>query len=192
MKRILFTAAAAAALVAGSVAMAVPAMASNGPAQFVTHAANHPDTTIGGLPGTACLPGDGGGPVWASDNLTVQLTPVQIADPGDGANYRVDVSSTGSFAGFADPNSCAALASNGPVKGSISYDVLATGQPSGAGLLPQQDSTTHLRAMVLQLFPAGSQVVGGGDTYTFSYQNGSYVQDTSGVHGGLRGGVVAP
>jgi hypothetical protein len=50
MKRILFTAAAGAAALAGAVALAAPAMASNG-VTAVTHSAQHLDTTSGPLTG---------------------------------------------------------------------------------------------------------------------------------------------
>lgn len=105
----------------------------------------------------------------------------------------MNVEVVGSFHGFADPNTGAALDSTGSVKGTISYDVQAApGQaPSGAGLPATEAGGTsgaHLSDMVLQLWPSGSaSIVGGGSAYTFSYQNGAYVQDTSGIRGAVRG-----
>src|SRR5262245_20642434 len=109
-------------------------MAASGPQQYVTHSNGHVDTTSGVNTGVT----SDGGPVWAYDNITVRLTPVQIADPGDGANYRVTVETLGSFHGFADPTTGAPLDSTGPVKGTISYDVYATQAPDGAGLPSQE------------------------------------------------------
>jgi hypothetical protein len=192
MKRIILTAAAAAAVLTGSVVAAAPAFASTGPQQFVTHEPGHPDTTVGGLPGSACGT-SANGPTWAADDLSVKLIPVAIPAQANGANYRVDIAITGSFAGFADPNTCYALTSSGPVKGSISYDVAATQAPDGAGLLPQQaggDHAPHLSDLISQLFDGNAHVVGGGDQYTFSYQNGGYVQNgapTNAITGQIRG-----
>ena len=195
MKRIIYTVVALAAITAGGLGAAAPAMAVSGPVSFVTHTNGHPDTTSlvsqpsAGQDATIHTPY---GPVWAWDNSTIKLTPVQIADPGDGANYRVDVEVVGSFHGFADPNTGLALDSTGSVKGTISYDVLAApGEaPSSASLPPTESggiNGTHLSEMVLQLFGGHASIVGGGGHYTFSYQNGAYVQDTSGVRGAVRG-----
>jgi len=199
MKRIILTAVAAAAVLAGSVAAAAPAFASNGPAQFVTHEPDHPDTTsfLPGYPvaGQDATKPSPQGPVWAWDDLSVKLTPVAL-DPSqqsDGANYRVDITVTGSFAGFADPTTGAALPSSGPVKGTISYDVLATHAPDGAGLPAQEAgglSAPGLHTLISQLFDGYATVVGGGDAYTFSYQNGNYTQvgaPNPGTFGDVRG-----
>lgn len=191
MKRIILTIAAAAAVLTGSVMAAAPAFASNGPQQFVTHAANHPDTTSGVNTGVTSPQG----PVWAWDNLSVKLTPVAL-DPSqqaDGANWQVRVDVTGSFAGFADPNTGAPLSSNGPVTGTITYDVYSPTAPSGANLPAQEPGGTSgpgLHDMVLQLFGPGASIVGGGDQYTFSYQNGNYTQvgaPTWLIQGDVRG-----
>jgi hypothetical protein len=195
MKRILLSAAAAAAVTVGGVAAAAPAMAASGPSQFVTHVNGKPDTTSlvsqppAGQDATISTPY---GPVWAWDDITVTLSPVPVSGQADGANYRVDVQVTGSFRGFADPNTGTALASAGPVKGAISYDVLAApGQAPDAAGLPATEAGglggAHLSDMVTQLFDGNAQIVGGGSSYTFSYQNGAYVQDTTGTHGAVRG-----
>jgi len=192
MKRIILTGAALAAITTGGVAAAAPAMASNGPAQFVTHSNQHTDTTtLPGGPG-ATLSSDGG-PVWAFDNITVKLTPVPEQPTADNgyANYKVYVQTVGSFHGFADPTNGAPLISDGSVKGSISFDVKATQAPDGAGLLPQQAAPVvdpngspyqvrggaHLSGMISQLFDGNEQIVGGGNDWVFNYQNGNYVQD---------------
>jgi hypothetical protein len=180
MKRIMFIGAAGAAAVAGSVALAAPAIASNGPAQYVTHTNGHADTTslLAGypLPGQDATQPSAGGPVWAFDNNTVKFTVTPESGPG---NYRVSVDVVGSFHGFADPTTGAALTSDGSDKGTIAYDVSATQAPDPAGL-PSQEAGgiggPTLRDMISQLFDGNETVVGGGDVYTFSYQNGNYVQ----------------
>jgi hypothetical protein len=200
MKRIIYTIVAATAVLTGSVAAAAPALASNPPQSYTTQAADHPDTTalLPGYPqpGQDATLSSPGGPVWAWDNLTVNMTPVPLpAGQADGANYRVQVDAIGTFKGFADPTTGASLASTGPVTGTISYDVQASQPPSGANLPAQQPgglSGAHLSDMVLQLFNGTGSIVGGGDAYTFSYQNGAYVQDTSGTHGDVTATPAPP
>jgi hypothetical protein len=160
--------------------LAIPAMASAGATpgavHAVTHSAQHNDTTSGG-PGTACTSSDNG-PVWAIDNLSEHFTAVPVTGLSDGANWQVTIDVTGSFAGFADPNTCDALTSHGPVHGTIEYDVYSATPPDPASLLPNQAPDTGLGAALSQLFdgqPATALIVGGGDYY-FSYQNGNYVQ----------------
>jgi hypothetical protein len=193
MKRIIYTIAAFAAVLTGSAVAAAPAMASNGPAQFVTHAGNHPDTTSlpAGVTG-ATIPTDGG-PVWAFDDLTVKLTPV-AGTYDDGADYRVFVTVNGSFHGFADPQNGNALDSTGPVTGSIYYDVQSNGAVPDGAKLPAQEpggiGAPGLRKMVTQLFGGGATIAGGGDIYTFNYQNGNYTQvatPTLTITGDVRG-----
>jgi hypothetical protein len=151
-----------------------------GSGMYVTHSSAHNDTTNGGA-------------VWAVDNLTEKFTVVpadKATRAADGANYKVTIDVTGSFKGTLDPGRdgtnetalgyLAPLASSGPVKGTISYDVSSVNGPVGASLLPNQAPDTGLRAALGQLFPDGS-IVGGGSDYTFSYQNGNYVQYGNGT-----------
>ena len=186
MKRILITAAAAAAVLAGSAAMAAPAMASNGPVTVTanTHLNNHPDTTVGPVPvavGSA-LVNSPDGPVWAYDNETTKFT---IAPEG-GTLYKVSIDIVGSFHGFADPglngnvsdpNYGAALTSDGSVKGTIVYDVNATQAPNASLLPGQSPSGAHLSDLINTLF--GGSVVPNSivqvGNYGFSYQNGNYI-----------------
>jgi len=174
----------AAAATAGAVLTAGPALAASAPGTVyaVTHSAQHNDTTVGGLPGTACQ-SSVNGPVWSIDNLAEKFTATPDGNPGE---WSVTIDVTGSFAGFADPNTCNALASNGPVHGTITYIVTSPNVPSGAGLLPNQAPDTGLGAALSQLFGGSYAITGGGD-YTFSYQNGGYVQNTAGITGAIRG-----
>lgn len=166
-------------------ATAASASTVPGPAQYVTHTNGHPDTTslLPGypLPGQDATVATPFGPVWAYDNVTVKLTVTPVSGFADGANYQVSMDTVGSFHGFADPNTGAALTSDGSVKGTISYDVLAApGQaPDKAGLPSQEPGgigSPSLRDMISQLFDGHETVVGGGDVYNYSYQNGNYVQ----------------
>lgn len=209
MKRILFTAAAAATVIAGSAVMAAPAFASTGPVTVtaVTHSANHPDTTSlktgYPLPGQDATLQSPGGPVWAFDNTATKITATPISPiASDGANWSVVITETGQFQGFADPRTGAALTSTGSVKGTIQYDVSSDSQPDAANLPAQEPGVatqdqagidggyTHLSGMISQLFGGHETVVGGGDVYSFSYQNGNYTQIASPalvISGDVRG-----
>ncbi len=170
--------------------MPAAAMASSGPTQFVTHASMHPDTTN---VATGVVNFDGS-PVWAWDNGAIKLTPVPETGP-NGANYQVKIEVVGSFQGFADPTTGAPLTSTGSVKGTITFDVLASGTPQS---LPAQQpqgvvnngvvtGSTSLGDIVSQLFTGGAAIVGGG-AYHFSYQNGNYIQDSvTGITGDVIG-----
>jgi hypothetical protein len=159
----------------------------------VTHSPAHNDTTSGTV--TGALQPSSSGAVWAVDNMTEQFTVAPVSGP-NGANYQVTIDVTGSFKGFADPGANGttdptqgygqALTSSGPVKGTITYDVKSSTPPDPAKLLPNQAPNTGLGAALNQLFGGNATVVGGGN-YTFSYQNGSYVQDTTGIHGDVTG-----
>jgi hypothetical protein len=174
MKRILFAGAAAAAALAGSVALAAPAMASSGPVTVTanTHLNNHPDTANVSGPATI---DSGNGPVWAYDNATEKFTAIQR---GDGS-WVVNVDYVGSFHGFADPTLGTALDSNGSVKGAISFTVAAGYTPNPANLPGQSASDAHLTDNIKALFGGNlpDSAIGGGSAYVFSYQNGNYVQN---------------
>jgi hypothetical protein len=184
MKKILTTAALAATVLGGLAATTGTAFAGTTPGAFhaVTHSAQHPDTTNVAVTATDPSTGQPGGDVWAYDNLSEQFTVTPENAPG---SYSVTIDVTGSFAGFADPGTGTALSSNGPVAGTIQYDVSSPSAPSKAGLLANQAPGTGLGAALQQLMP-GSTITGGGD-YSFSYQNGNYVQSTAGITGSIRG-----
>jgi hypothetical protein len=169
MKRILFTAAAAAAASAALLA-AAPAMASNGPTA-VTHLNNHPDTTSVSGSATVASPG---GPVWAYDNITEKFTVTPEAAAG---MYSVTIDIGGSFHGFADPRMTSEgslspggpLASDGSVKGTITYDVSSPlNGPDPSALPGQSPSDAHLGGLISQLFDGNGTIVGGG-AYSFTY-----------------------
>ena len=134
-----------------------------------THLNNHPDTTdkcgVGIIDPNTC--------VWAYDNATEKFTAIQQTD----GSWVVNVDYLGSFHGFADPQTGAALDSTGSVKGTISFTVAAGYTPDAANLAGQSASDATLTGNIEALFSAPASAIGGGDTYTFTYQNGNYVQD---------------
>jgi hypothetical protein len=145
-----------------------------------THVNNHADTTdlcsVGKI-GPDC--------VWAYDNATEKFTAVQdLASDSTGQTWQVTMDYVGSFHGFADPTTGAPLTSDGPVKGTISYTVNSPNVPNPALLSAQ--STSGISANITALF-GGTPTITGGNTYSFSYQNGSYVQETAGSHGDVTG-----
>jgi hypothetical protein len=168
--------------VAALLASAAGASAATG-VTAVTHSPQHDDTTNVSGPATGTSPN---GPTWAVDNLTEQFSVVPVTGQSDGANYQVTITVTGSFKGFADPTTGGFLTSTGPVKGTIEYDVFSSTPPDPASLLPNQAPDTGLGAALSQLFDGNSTIVGGG-AYNFSYQNGNYVQTTSGITGDVTG-----
>jgi hypothetical protein len=145
-----------------------------------THLNNHPDTTD--ISGGAILPGN----VWAYDNATEKFTIVQTGDHA----YTVTMDYVGSFHGFADPTTGAALDSNGSIKGTISYQVTSPNAPDPSALPGQSASDAHISDNIRTLFGGDVTFVGGGDIYNFSYQNGNYVQvgaPTPGTTGDVTG-----
>jgi len=181
MRKIL-TAAVLSAAALGTVAAAASASAGTVPGAVyaVTHSAQHNDTT--NVSGT-CTGTSVNGPTWAVDNLTEKFTATPTGNPGE---WAVTIGVTGSFAGFADPTTGGCLASNGPVQGTITYIVQSPNVPSGALLYANQAPDTGLGAALGQLFGGNYTITGGGD-YSFSYQNGGYVQNTAGITGSIRG-----
>ena len=186
-----------ATLATSASASTVAALADATSWHVVTHSAQHNDTTSGPL--TGALQSSPSGPVWAVDNMTEQFTVIPVSLP-DGANYQVTINVTGSFKGFADPGVDGMatgsygqpLTSSGPVKGTIEYDVKSSTPPDPSSLLPNQAPDTGLRAALSQLFdgqPTDGQtsIIVGGGSYNFSYQNGNYVQDTTGITGDVTG-----
>ena len=148
-----------------------------------THLNNHPDTTNAcgvGLIGSVC--------VWSHDNATEKFTLVQDPSDPSGHTWQVTMDYVGSFHGFADPNTGAALTSDGSVKGNIGPFVVTSSNTPDPSLLPGQSaSDAHISGNIKALFGGNATIVSGGDVYTFSYQNGNYVQDTNGIHGDVTG-----
>jgi hypothetical protein len=155
------------------------ALASNTGSNLVsgsTQVSNHPDTTSGGS-GTACTSSPNG-PVWALDAYESQLTAVNTGPD----TWRVTLQDKGSFAGFADPNTCNAMKSKGNLLGLYTVTVTSTGTPSQSGLHSSYSGAVSSSQMVKDFFGDQSATVNGGD-YFFVYQNGAYVQTTSSIYG---------
>jgi hypothetical protein len=159
-----------------SMALPIAAYASPSTVKAVTHSYNHPDTTS--LPGVgACTDNTGNdGPVWAYDNLSIQLSAVQH-EPNQ---YTVTVTTNGSFNAFANPKTGACYTGTGSVTGMISYEVSSSTPPSAKNLPAQEPGSDHLSAIVNDLFGGNlpqENVVGG--HYSFSYtpiDGGLYTQ----------------
>ena len=175
MKRILITAVAAAAVLAGSAAAAAPAMASTGPARSGASpiSTKHPDTTsASGRPRSTRR----NGPVWAYDNARRAVHGHAGDRPGRRATYQVDGQRRGSFQGFADPR-LATEDSTDPVArwpaGPRSRARSATTVTSPVGperkLLPAQEPDgTGLGTALRQLFGGQATSVVPG-SYDFQY-----------------------
>jgi hypothetical protein len=171
MKRILFAGAAAAAALAGSLALAAPAMASNGPASVkaVTQINGVEDTTSG----TATSYTDPVyGPVWAYDNLSKQFV---ITKTGDNL-YTVVETVHGSFTAFSSPNTGDPVNNTpinvtGSVDGTNTYYEYSTVAPDPANLPSQEPSSTHTGDMISSLFH-GQNVdqPGSGNAWVFTYK----------------------
>lgn len=161
IRKLVFSAATVAAL-ASPVVFAVAASASTGTTVAVTHSAGHPDTTSVGGPATKDSPG---GPVWAYDNLSERFIVTPEASPG---TWSVTIDVSGSFAGFADPNTGQALVGNGSVRGTIQYDVSSPNVPDKASLPATEPDGTGLGTALSQLFD-GSETITGGGAYSFTY-----------------------
>jgi hypothetical protein len=175
--RIMITAAAGAAALAGSIALAAPAMAGNGPASVtaVTHSFMHNDTT-----GFAVYTGD---TVWAHDNLMERFV---ATDNGNGT-WTVAITVNGSFDGFADPRTQleedqynlqsepgSPLDSHGSVKGTYTVTVTSALPPDPKALPAQEPDGTGLGAAIHQLFPGddATEAIAGGP-HSFTYTKGT-------------------
>ena len=178
MKKILITAAAAAAVLAGSVAAAAPAMASNGPGTVtaVTHIQNAQDTTSG----TVTSRSDPNfGPIWANDNITKQFTVTHLSD----GSYRVDLQVHGSFDSFSDPNTGLPYNTGLDVTGSVSgvntYWVDSANPPNPANVPGQELDNTGTGTILTQLFGQGWTYSplhpNSGNLWVFKYQAGGNV-----------------
>jgi hypothetical protein len=163
------------------IAAAAFAGTSPGTVIAVTHASSHPDTTNVSGPGTACGSSSNGA-TWAFDNLARQF---RVTSAGTN-EWTVVITDNGSFSGFADPATCSALTSNGSIRGTITFDVQSATAPDPSRLAPGYVGDVSTTQMVNDLFDGQATSVNGGD-YFYSYQNGNYVQDTSGTTGDVVG-----
>jgi hypothetical protein len=177
MKRIIYTAVAAAAVLTGSVAAAAPAFASNGPAvvRVNTHQNGVEDTTS--VSGSATKLDPVFGPVWAYDNLERKITATPDGTPDE---WTVVVESQGSYNAIADPRTGGpASFTSGPVSGEVTYTVQAGNLvPSGAGISSQSPLSMHSGDLVNALFGGPVQVVG--SSYDFTYRLGGAVYEQQG------------
>jgi hypothetical protein len=165
---------AALAVPAGAL-MALPMVAASatpsGIVMATTHSSNHPDTTDKSGPGTIY---SDNGPVWAYDNLSLQLS----AAPGTPGIYEVTVIAHGSFSANADPNNGVIYTGTGSVNGTLSYEVSSTTPPSAKNLPAQEPGSAQMSAIVNDLF-GGKATNVAMNSYSFSYtpiDGGTYTQ----------------
>ena len=156
-------------MVAGGIAAvlslsAVTAASAGGPAsgtvKAVVHSSHHADTTsiVG-----ACTVDSAGGPVWAYDNLSLQLSAVPHGD----ALYSVTITAHGSFDAISNPITGACYTGHGSVDGWLNYEVSSATAPDPANLPAQVDGTLGQGAILNAFFGGDATIVGGG-TYSYS------------------------
>ena len=171
LKRVVAIVAVSSCVSLGVVTM--PAFASpNTSVKTVTHVMNHPDTTnVSGL----CTLATDNGPVWAYDNLSLQLAATPTDNAGD---YNVTITAHGSFSAFSDPITGACSNFNGSVDGWITYLVHSTTAPDPANLPSHSDGSLHQGQILNQFFGGNAAIIGGG-SYSYTYNQvdgGKYTQ----------------
>lgn len=160
---------------AGGVSATTASASATASITATTSVTNHPDTTS--VSGPACTSSPGG-PVWAKDNFTATIT----AEPTGTSTWQVTFNDSGTFTGFADPTTCAALGSYGTLTGQYTLAVTSPTAPVAADLKAKYDGAVSTSTMVADFFGGAATKITGGD-YFFSYQGGNYVQTTSGSTG---------
>jgi hypothetical protein len=153
--------------------VAIPAFASsNTTVKAVTHVMNHQDTTSVAGP---CTLDTNSGPVWAYDNLSLQLAATPTDNPG---NYSVTITAHGSFSAMSNPVTGECSNFSGSVDGSITYLVHSTTAPDPANLPSQSDGSLH-QGQILNQFFGGNATITGGGSYSYTYNRvngGKYIQ----------------
>jgi hypothetical protein len=139
-----------------------------------------PDTTFGSNAGNATANSDNG-PVWASDNITRNIT----ITPSGPDQWTVTFVENGQYNAFADPNTGNAWTGTGNMHGTVSYTVASHSAPKMANL------PARLPGMV---DPSGKEVMpsAGSDLTGFTVQGHGYIigllfpgnTDWQGVTGG--------
>ena len=153
--------------------VAIPAFASsNTTVKAVTHVMNHQDTTNVAGP---CTQITDSGPVWAYDNLSLQL----VATPTDVAgNYSVTITAHGSFSAMSNPVTGECANFSGSVDGWITYLVQSTTAPDPANLPSQSDGSLHQSEILNQFFGGNAAITGSSYSYTYNRVNGGkYTQE---------------
>jgi hypothetical protein len=165
---------AAAAVIGGGLAAAIPASASVTTITVKTYSPLHADTTSVSGSATQALPN---GPVWSYDNLHETITAKPESGPGNW-NVTVRVGNGSTYHGFADPRMTSEgssdpggiLASQGTVTGTIQYDIQSTTRPDPSNVPATQAPGTGIGAVLNELFHGNNTTVGGGH-YLFNYDN---------------------
>lgn len=164
----------AALAVSAGAAMALPMAAQASPTtvKAVTLTLHRPDTTSTSGPGTVASPD---GPVWAHDDLFLQLTAIK-----DGTHtYSVTINAAGSFYANANPRTGAAYKGHGPIKGWLNYEVSSPTAPNARYVALQEPGKLSQSAILNQLFGRDATIIGGGH-YHYQYTGlpgGTYIQN---------------
>lgn len=163
MRKLILAATTVAALAVPAIApvMASATSPANQTYSVGTHSAGHADTTDHAGPGTIDSPN---GPVWAYDNLNLKY----FVTPSGTDQWTVAVTSQGSFAGFANPNTGDADINNGSANGKITYAVTSKTAPNIANVPAQEPTNSSIRLPITQMFGTDASI-SGGDHYTFTY-----------------------
>jgi hypothetical protein len=179
----LATLALASALLAGGNAAPAPHTVT-----AVTHQHDLGDTTSQSGPGTTPSPG---GPIWASDNITREVT--ATPDPAGNNTWDVTVQTYGTYTATANPLTGAIWHGTGPMWGEIQYVVTAApGVTPNAHNVPAISPSTLRSSGIMDEFfgqsdgsTALTQTGTGHDgQYTFVYggipgaPNGIYIQQS--------------
>ena len=165
---------AAAAVIGGGLAAAIPASASVTPITATTYSPLHADTTSVSGSATQALPN---GPVWSYDNLHETITAKPESGPGNW-NVTVRVGNGSTYHGFADPRMTSEgssdpggiLASQGTVTGTIQYDIQSSNTPNPSAVPQTEADGTGLGTALNQFF-GGNYTIAGGGHYLFNYSN---------------------
>jgi hypothetical protein len=150
-----------------SAAMALPmsahaaTLSANSTVKAVTFSADRPDTTSVAGAGTKDSPN---GPMWASDNLSLQFSAVPQGDN----IYSVTITALGTFDAFANPTTGAAYTGHGLVSGWLNYQVSSATAPNAKNVPLVEPGNVGQGAIMNQLFGGNASVIGGGH-YNYTY-----------------------
>jgi len=145
--------------------MAAHASPNTGVVKVVTHSAQHEDTTGITLAPSCGFVDPTYGPVWALDNMSVQVNSTPL-----GSNqYNVTITDNGSYSAMANPLTGNCWNGSGSVNGTINYVVTSLTGINPAAVPSQETPGTHTGQILAQLFGSGYSTNGG--SYSFTYTN---------------------
>jgi hypothetical protein len=146
---------------------AAHASPNTGVVKVVTHSAQHEDTTGITLAPSCGLVDQTYGPVWALDNMSVQVNSTPLGHN----QYNVTITDNGSYSAMANPLTGNCWNGSGTVNGTIEYVVTS---PTGINpdAVPSQEAPgTHTGQILAQLFGSGYSTSPNSGSYSFTYTN---------------------